>query len=298
MGISKYLVALRIWSFPASITPIALGSILAYKSQGMFDISICITAIFTALCVHAAGNLVNTYFDYVRGIDNKKSDDRTLVDNLLSVNDVTTLGAIFYVAGCAGFVLLDLLSPAKMEHLALIYFCGLSSSFLYTGGLGLKYIAMGDILIVFTFGPLAVVFSYLSQTGQLSLIPLIYAFPLALNTGSIVHCNNARDMETDKQAGIITLAILIGKSGSYLLFSLLLFSPYMMFIVIGLNHCPWMLLPACSILFAFPLEKQFRRNELTKMPQKVAQLNLVLGVLYIISLYFADPLTLPSMTVL
>lgn len=40
--------------------------------------------------VHCAGNVVNTYFDYVKGIDNRKSDDRTLVDHILTIDEVTT----------------------------------------------------------------------------------------------------------------------------------------------------------------------------------------------------------------
>ncbi|CAL1529792.1 unnamed protein product [Lymnaea stagnalis] len=294
--LSSYLIALRPWSFTASFTPVALGSCLAYKSQGAFNISVFFTAVFIALCVHAAGNLVNTYFDFVRGVDNKKSDDRTLVDNILLPNDVVTLGVFLYIAGCAGFLLLNVLSPAKLEHLALIYFCGLSSSFFYTGGLGLKYIALGDLLIVLTFGPVTVVFAYLSQTGQLSLVPLIYAIPLALNTEAILHCNNTRDMDSDRLAGAITLAIILGKTGSYCLFCFLLFAPYLLFVIIGVNYSPWILLPALSILLVFNLEKEFRRGELSGMPHKVARLNIVMGSLYILAVYMADPGTLPTMT--
>ena len=296
--LSGYWIALRPWSFTASIIPVALGSCLAYKSLAVFNIYICLTTIITALCVHAAGNLVNTYFDFVRGVDNKKSDDRTLVDSILRPNDVVRLGAIFYIAGCFGFVVVNFLSAAKMEHLALIYFCGLSSSFLYTGGLGLKYIAMGDILIVLTFGPLTVVFSYLSQTGNLSMAPLLYAIPLALNTEAILHCNNTRDMEGDRLAGAITVAILLGRRGSYLLFCFLLFMPYMVFITVGIHFSGWILLPVVSIFSAFKLEKEFRRDNLAILPQSVAQLNIIMGVLYIAGLCMADVASLPFISTL
>jgi len=99
----------------------------------------------------------------MQGVDSKKSDDRTLVDRLLSPSDVVTMGAVSYCVGCAGFLLLSALSTAPLEHLALVYFGGLSASFLYTGGLGLKYIALGDIAIMLTFGPVTVLFAYISQ---------------------------------------------------------------------------------------------------------------------------------------
>ena len=47
--------------------------------------------LFTIITVHCAGNVVNTYFDYVKGIDNRKSDDRTLVDHILTKDEVNEL---------------------------------------------------------------------------------------------------------------------------------------------------------------------------------------------------------------
>lgn len=106
-----------------------------------------------------------TWFKWivVQGVDTKKSDDRTLVDRLLSPADVVTMGAMSYCVGCVSLLLLAALSTAPLEHLALVYFGGLSASFLYTGGLGLKYIALGDVAIVLTFGPVTVLFAYISQ---------------------------------------------------------------------------------------------------------------------------------------
>jgi len=73
------------------------------------------------------------------------------------------MGAVSYCVGCFGFLLLAAFSIAPLEHLALVYFGGLSASFLYTGGLGLKYIALGDIVHIVTFGPVTVLFAYISQ---------------------------------------------------------------------------------------------------------------------------------------
>ncbi|XP_071109147.1 ubiA prenyltransferase domain-containing protein 1-like [Haliotis cracherodii] len=293
--LSQYFAALRPWSFTASFTPVALGSTLAFKTSGTYDLSIFLVICLTALSVHAAGNLVNTYFDYTRGIDSKKSDDRTLVDRLLSPADVAFLGGVFYVMGCVGFLLLAFLSPAKMEHIALIYFGGLSSSFLYTGGMGLKYIAMGDLVIFFTFGPLTVMFAFLCQAGQLSLSPFLYAIPLALNTVGILHSNNTRDMESDKSAGIMTIAILLGRTGSYLLFAALLFVPYIVFIMMSLHCTKWMLLPVLSVFLAFRYEREFRSGHLLGMPKKMALLNLFMGVMYVCACFMADKSTLPNL---
>lgn len=183
-----YLSSLRPGSFVTSLIPVLLGALLAGKTTGQFSIVILGATVLTVISVHAAGNLVNTYCDFVRGIDSqeRRSDDRTLVDSILTPEEVVhlgniscpvliikcafitfffTLGVLFYLIGCIGFLIVVLTSPARMELLALMYFCGISSSFLYTGG-GFKYIALGDILIMVTFGPVSVLYSFIAQTGK------------------------------------------------------------------------------------------------------------------------------------
>lgn len=292
MKLSSYVLALRPWSLSASLMPTLLGSTIAYKYPGTADfnyITLLLT-VFTVVTVHGAGNLVNTYFDYIKGIDNRKSDDRILVDHILTKDEVVHLGALLYFAGCVGFILLAALSPARMEHLALVYFGGLSSSFLYTGGIGLKYIALGDVLILIIFGPISVLFAFMSQTGWVEWSCIYYAVPLALNTEAILHSNNTRDSESDKKVGIVTLAILIGHTASHVLYAFLLFTPYIMFMVATLKYSKWFMLPLVTLPGAFRIEKQFRSSDINGVPKQTAKLNLFFGVLYVLACSFAPSL--------
>lgn len=200
------------------------------------------------------------------------------------------------MAGCTGFVFLAALSPAKMEHLALIYFGGLSSSFLYTGGIGLKYIALGDILILIIFGPLSVLFAFMAQTGHVDWTTIYFAIPLALNTEAILHSNNTRDAENDKKAGIVTLAILIGRTASHVLYALLLFTPYSIFVVFALKYSIWFFLPLVTLPRAFQIEKQFRNEDsVQSVPRQTAKLNFYFGILYVVACCCAT--TLPHFPV-
>ncbi|XP_051524765.1 ubiA prenyltransferase domain-containing protein 1-like isoform X1 [Myxocyprinus asiaticus] len=297
---AAYVLALRPWSFSASLTPVALGSALAYKLEGSVDLLVLLVCAVAVLVVHGAGNLVNTYYDFSKGIDHKKSDDRTLVDQILKPQDVVMFGAVLYSAGCLCATLLYFLSTLKLEHLALIYFGGLSSSFLYTGGeysnpfcIGLKYVALGDVVILITFGPLAVMFAHAVQVGYLSVLPLVYAVPLALNTEAILHSNNTRDMDSDKQAGIVTLAILVGPTLSYVIYNLLLFVPYLLFCILATRYTISMALPLLTLPMAFPLERQFRRQCYAKIPQTTAKLNLLMGLFYVFGIILAPQGSLP-----
>lgn len=290
LGLSAYLIALRPWSFSASMMPVILGALLCWKTTGFFNVIILFLTAIAVLGVHAAGNLVNTYYDYMKGVDSKVSDDRTLVDHILSPEQVVRLGGILYSIGAISLVFLVALSPAKMEHLALLFFGGLSGSFLYTGGIGLKYYALGDIVILITFGPLSVLFSYLVQCGQFQALSLLYAVPLALHTEAILHSNNTRDIHTDQRAGALTLATLLGRQSSYALYCILLFTPYVILTALSVNVSQRFLIPLLTVGFAFQLEKDFRVGKLRLLPKKTAKLNLFFGMLYLISCAIAPRL--------
>ena len=284
---SSYIIALRPWSFSASMTPVVLGCGLCYKMTSHFDTFVLILTCVAVLAVHAAGNLVNTYYDYIKGIDSKVSDDRTLVDQVLTPREVVRLGVLSYVIGCVSLCGLVFISSASLEQLSLLFFGGLSASFLYTGGFALKYYALGDLVIVITFGPLAVLFSFVAQCGSFSWMPLIYAVPLVLNTEAILHSNNTRDMKQDRLNGIVTLAILLGQRGSYMLFMFLLFTPYVILTVLAVNCNVVYLLPLVTLKVAFNLDRKFRERDIDAMPKKMAELNLYLGLLYVVSILLA-----------
>ncbi|CAF0726715.1 unnamed protein product [Brachionus calyciflorus] len=292
----SYLIALRPWSFSASLTPVLLGNALAFNSN--FSLAILLLTLISALCVHGAGNLVNTYYDYKYGIDNENTNsDRTLVDKLLKPHEITKLGVLLYFIGSISFFILLFISTAKEEILSFIYFGGLSLSFLYTGGVGFKYMALGDLIIIITFGPLTVLYSYLAQIGAMSqnlnsfdlyVKPLFFALPLVLNTEAILHSNNTRDLDNDRKSGIFTLAIYLGFTASYILYVLLIFVPYLVFLGISLKMKNYVyLLPLITIRMAFDLEKDFRFRNLEHLPIKTAKLNLIFGIFYIVACFFA-----------
>ena len=156
-------------------------------------------------------------------------------------------------------------------------------------------LALGDLIVIITFGPISVLFAYIAQIGSFSkgngfneLFSLImFALPLALNTEAILHSNNVRDLEEDKKAGIFTMAIYLGFSRSYILYVLLLFVPYLVFLCMGIQQSIYYFLPLMTIFMAFELEKDFRYRRLTLLPVKTAKLNLVFGLFYVLACFMS-----------
>ena len=295
--LQPFITALRPWTLSASLAPVLLGAVLCYKAHGEWSILAAVFSAGAVLAVHAAGNLVNTYFDFIQGVDapGEATEDRTLVDEHLSPSQVANMAAFLYGCGMALLWLLTLVSPARSEHLAGLFFGGLSSSFLYTGGIGLKYYVLGDLVVIITFGPLAVLFSFVAQCGHFSFAPLLVAIPLALNTEAFIHSKHARDIKAHHRAGIISLAVLLGQQGSYFLFTLLLFLPYFIFLIWATQYSLWFGLPAVTMFFSFPLERTFREDASSKsISHSLVWLNLFLGLLLIIACYWASDIPLLS----
>lgn len=278
-----YFLALRPWSLSASLIPVALGAVLSYRCHDEFHLLLCLATVGSVLAVHSAGNLVNTFYDFQKGVDTAEggADDRTLVERRLEPENVVSLGMYLYGCGMACLGCIIALSEAKSELVALLFFCGLSGSFLYTGGIGFKYYALGDLIVLVAFGPLAVVFSFTVQAGHILLAPLVLAIPMALHMEAALHSNNARDIDTDRRAGVVTLAIVLGSQGSYFLYVFLLLFPYLIYMIWGLQYSAPLALPLLTMPFSFQLERDFRDRKLLHTPKSTAKLNAVAGCLFV-----------------
>ena len=71
-GLPLFFITTRAYSYPASIVPVLLGTALAvrgYGGFGNFDLTNFFLTLAGALLAHSGGNVLNDYFDYLRGVD-------------------------------------------------------------------------------------------------------------------------------------------------------------------------------------------------------------------------------------
>jgi 1,4-dihydroxy-2-naphthoate octaprenyltransferase len=282
-GVKAWLLALRPWSFPASLMPVLVGASLAYRKE-MFDVPLLLLTLLGGLLFHIGANLMNTYFDFRRGTDIAlDADDRTLVDSVLEPQQVYWAGGATLALGAIVGGALAYIAGWPILILGAI---GMALAVFYTAGpVGYKYRGLGDIGIFASFGPLLVLGAYYVQTERFDLLPLIVSLPLGLLIDAILHANNLRDVEADRRTGALTLAQLTGTGGAKLVFYLLLVAPYLFVVSLGATISPWALLPILTLPAAFQLLMQVRlaagdfRQALAVVPQKTAQLNLLFGAL-------------------
>ena len=104
--IYNYIIATRPWSFTASVIPILIASALLYKTHpSQIEAIEVLRVLMIIVFVQAGANLTNTYYDFVSGVDNKKTiGDRTLVDKLCNPDSMFKVSVACYVSAFALFL--------------------------------------------------------------------------------------------------------------------------------------------------------------------------------------------------
>jgi 1,4-dihydroxy-2-naphthoate octaprenyltransferase len=226
------------------LMPFLVGNVLAWAQTvsknapvGYFHLTPFIMGIIAILLLQIGANLINDYYDYVRGIDasNALGPGGLIQQGLIKPTVVLILGLFLLIVGSiVGFIV------ALMGGL-LILFLGLiavvCAYFFSATSRSLSSLALGELVGFCVFGPIATVAAYAIQSeGYFSALALIYSLPSGLLAAAVILTNNLRDAEDDEHAGKITLPLLIGIPWSRVLYASLLLLAYLIVIVMGTPH--------------------------------------------------------------
>jgi 1,4-dihydroxy-2-naphthoate octaprenyltransferase len=98
---------------------------------------------------------------------------------------------------------------------------------LYTGGpRPYGYAGLGEVFVFLFFGLVAVNGSYYVQVEQLDALPLGLSIAVGFLATAILVVNNVRDLETDRRAGKMTLAVRMGRANAVMLYRLLMLGAF------------------------------------------------------------------------
>ena len=98
----------------------------------------------------------------------------------------------------------------------------IAAGVLYTGGpRPYGYAGLGEVFVFLFFGLVAVNGSYYVQLEELDALPLGLSIAIGFLSTAILVVNNVRDIETDRRAGKMTLAVRIGRDNAATLYSAL-----------------------------------------------------------------------------
>lgn len=199
--------AARPKTLTAIIAPVVMAGAL---SRDSFHLGSWLLCLLFGLSIQIATNLSNDYFDYVKGSDNDKRKGPTRVCQAELIEPTVVRTAAF---GTFGLALLTsvILSVWGGAWIILLGAVSVALGLLYTAGpYALAYLGLGDIFVLFFFGPVALGGTHAIVTGVFSPSVWLLGFAPGFLSMALLTVNNARDIEEDRAAGKRTLAVRFG----------------------------------------------------------------------------------------
>ena len=279
---NAWLLAIRPKTLPASVSPILLGSALAFV-QGGFRGIVFLFAVVCALALQIAVNFANDFFDAKSGVDSDQrlGPKRVTQSGLISSRQmVVALVVSCLIALASGLVLVSLSS------LALLYLgiASLIAVFAYSGGpKPLASHALGEVTVLIFFGWLAVGGTFYAHSLNMNWQVFGYGTVAGLISAGIMLVNNIRDIPTDTLAGKHTLAVVLGDVNARLLYKWLLVASLVVHILVSfdlglMSFLPLVLVaPMCRQLIKQSQSLQGR--DLNQLLANTAKLEMVYCVL-------------------
>ena len=247
-------------------------------------------ALLGSVAIQIGTNFANDYYDWKRGADTHERLGPLRVTQAGLVTPPQMRLAMWIVFG---FAVLDgafLVWRAGWPILA-VGLLSVGAGILYTGGpFPFGYHGLGDVFVFIFFGVIAVSGTYYAQALKLNSTVLLLSIPIGLLATAILVVNNLRDIDTDREAGKMTLAVRLGRRGTRWEFAILLLAIALVPPVLVLMHAcrPGVLLASAAMLMSIPvLHTVFRHTDGPTLNQALAdtaRLQLVYGCLLAIGL--------------
>jgi 1,4-dihydroxy-2-naphthoate octaprenyltransferase len=287
----NWFLASRPWSFSMTAISVSVGSALG-AIDGNFSWVLYLITLLGTVLLHAATNLINDYYDVKSGVDTQKVSTaqyrpHPLVEGKLAAEQVKIASFIFYGLSTLIGIYLAATRGWALMWIGLI---GAFASLTYTAPpLKYKYSAMGEISVFLMWGPLMVAGAYFVQRQTFSLNALWISLPFGALVALVLLANNMRDINHDRDKGILTLAIVLGQRAGLLLYLVLVALAYLAIVLMSFFGplYLWSLIVLLSLPLALRLMRQMMKQIPADADARTAQLDTAFGVLLVISLILA-----------
>jgi 1,4-dihydroxy-2-naphthoate octaprenyltransferase len=214
-----WLQASRAFTLGMPFMSVTVGSFLALYAGANFSLLKYLSAAVAAMLLQAAANLINDYYDFIKGtdLDNWQAPDAfgpglVIQQGLLTAEQIHVAGLATFAAGSALGLALAYVCGWPVLVLGLV---GAFGSYFYTAEpLSLAYHGLGDFMVFALMGPGYVVGGYYVQALGFSWTSALVGVSMGLLCSSLLQVNNLRDIENDRKHGKWTMAAIIGRNAA------------------------------------------------------------------------------------
>jgi 1,4-dihydroxy-2-naphthoate octaprenyltransferase len=216
--VNIWVEAARPRTLVAGVVPVLVGT----AASGRFIAPRFIAALIVGIAIQIGVNYANDLFDATRGVDR---DDRIGPRRATAAGLVTPLrmgmgvACAFGVAAAAG---LYLAAVAGAELIAVGALCFVAAVGYSGGPRPYASAGLGELFVFVFFGLIATTGSAYVQIEGVSATAVLAGVPVGCLATAILVVNNLRDIESDRRAGKMTLAVRLGRSRTRQLFGMLL----------------------------------------------------------------------------
>ena len=211
---SAWLNAFRLRTLPLALSSILMGSMLAAYYYA-FQIKVLIGAAITTLFLQILSNLANDYGDTVNGADHsgRQGPQRMVQSGAISPREMRMAIIVFALLSLVSglFLIYTAFQNAVSIHGLLFFALGIgaiAAAMKYTMGKNpYGYKGMGDVFVLLFFGIIGVGGSFYLHTGWVSWITLLPALAVGMLSAGVLNLNNMRDINSDREAGKVTLVV-------------------------------------------------------------------------------------------
>ncbi len=271
------------------VLPFILGTVLAYKTQGVFNFQVLMLGTIGVILIMLSTYYGGEYWDFVE-------------DTLSARNSPSKF------AGGSGVLQKGILPrqvalSASIASLILALVIGIVLQFVYrTGPLTLPFgvvgliagffysakpirwvrTGLGEFLIAFCYGWLPLAASYYLQSGRILSLIHWMAVPIGLTIFNVILLNEYPDYEADTAAGKTNMLVRLGRKRGAYVYSIAGIGG-ILFFIFSLNQgvpmrALWLYLPVAAVSLALVVLVMQGRWENRQMLEKLCGLNILVNL--------------------